>query len=545
MLIHLIFFPLFLLVIIGLGAFFSYILSKAMLLDHGLTGDFGLKGILGLFFLGMIGVIFNFFIPLTSTVYLCTIGFCIVSGGILLIKEQNHVTRVDVFGFVFISLILAPLAGSMRPGFDGGLYHLPLQLWLRSESIVIGLANFHDRFGFSSLYEYISASLWIKEQFTLLSYLQVSFVVYFLLFLIKQARLSSGTHLALLFGITVNLAVFYGYIYLAYTYTDLPAGFIFATTFIYGHWLLYRDQAVLRGEWTVFVILLLSAIFYKVSSALLLLWFVFVLFYRVFLKNDSVRECLFGLAIPAGFLLIWLLRNVLTTGCLLYPESASCLDVPWSAKNNATQSANWVTAWARHPRSGLSPLQNNSWFLNWWLPNYQTFLIKFISVGLFVGILYGSIALRSRFAIMKILDIRIVAATGFVLIAFVFWFWKAPTPRFGIGVFIIFFPVLFLFLHGKTLERPDNSRKLLQAIVVIGVVIFICRIGAPWEKISFDNILTINVLTVPEPKVIEDSVYGVRPIKGYYQCWLIPECTPYDRPPKLSWRGKSAFYSNY
>ncbi len=544
MLLHLIGFPLFLLIIISLGELFSNILSKTMQLNHALTDNFGLKGILGLFFLGMLGVIFHFFLPLTSLIFRCTVIVCIVAGCFILIKTRCSVTKLDIVSGVVISTILAPLAGSMGPGYDGGLYHLPHQLWLRNESIVIGLANLHGRFGFNSLYEYISASLWVKEQFLLLSYLQLSFVVYFLLFLIKQTRLTSNTHLALLFGITINLALFNKYINTAYTYTDLPAGFVFAITFIYGHWLLYKDQPVLRGEWTIFSILLLSAIFYKISTALLLIWFVFVIFYRICMKNDSVRECLLGGAIPAGFFLIWLLRNVATTGCLLYPESASCLDVPWSAKSHAANNAKWVTAWARHPGSGLSSLQDSSWFLNWWLPNHHIFIKKLVSTGLFIGFLYGGIALRARFAIIKILDMRFIAATGFVLGAFMFWFWKAPTPRFGIGVFILFFPVLFLFLHGKTTEASENIKKYMQAIVIVGVVIFICRFGVPWKILSLDNALTINRLTVGKPKVKSDSVYGFRPIKGD-QCWLIPECSPeWDRPPKSSWLGKNIFYSN-
>ena len=543
MLFNLFLFPLFLLAIVFLGALFSYILSRVLSLEKGMTDDLSLKGILGLFFLGMLGVVFNFFLPLSATIFLCTIGVCIVIGSVIFIKERKFVAKIDIFVFLILALILAALAGAMGPDYDGGLYHLPHQLWLRSEPIVIGLANLHGRFGFGSLYEYIAAPLWIKEHFILLSYLQVAFVVFFLLFLVEQAKKSCGTHLTLLLGVTVNIAVFYGYFYITYTYTDLPAGLIFATTFIYGHWMLYREQATLREEWVLFSILLLSAIFYKVSSILLILWFCFVLFYRVFLKGDSIRECFLGLIIPAGFLLVWLFRNVLTTGCFLYPESASCLDVSWSSSSCATNDSNWITAWARHPKVGLYSLHDNSWFLKWWFPNYKRFLLKVLSAGLFVGVLYFGIALRTRFAIVKLLNIRFVASFTFVLIAFLFWFWKAPTPRFGIGVFVLFFPVLFLFLHGKTLDQSENSRKLFQAVVIIGVAVFVCRLGSPWKRITSDNALTFNTLKVGEPQVKADSVFGVRPLKGD-QCWLVPECSPVKRPEKSSWHGRSVFYSN-
>ena len=317
MIYHFILFPLFLLAIISLGAFFSYLLAEVMHLHEGIIDDLSIQGIVGLFFLGMVGVVFNFFLPLASQVFLGMIGTCIVAGGIILIKEKVRFLASDIFVFVLISVILAPLAGVLAPGYDGGLYHLPQQLWLRNESIVVGLANLHGRFGFGSLYEYISAPLWIKEQFTMLSYLQVSFLVYFLFFLIKQVRISRGTHLILLLGVTVNLALFSGYLNLVYTLTDIPSGLIFSSAFIYGHWLLFREEVVQRGEWTVFAILLLSAVFYKLSAAILIFWMIFVLLYRISSTKDSVREYILGLAIPIGLLLIFLLKNIIITGCVL------------------------------------------------------------------------------------------------------------------------------------------------------------------------------------------------------------------------------------
>lgn len=544
MLFHFVLFPIFLLAIVNLGAFFSYLLSRVMKLQIGIADDLSIQGIIGLFFLGMLGLIFNFFLSLSSPLFLSTIGACIVSGGIILLKERPRFPVADIFALAVISAILAPLAGSMRSGSDGGLYHLPHQLWLRNESIVFGLANLNGRFGFSSLYEYMSSPLWVKEQFTTLSYLQLSFVVYFLLFLIKQVTISRTTHLTLLLGIAVNMAVYTGYMgtAMAYTYTDLPAGLIFATAFIYGHWFLFREHAIQRGEWTIFSILLLSAVFYKASTILLFFWMIFVIFYRILFKKDSFAECMFGLTVPIVFLLIFLIKNFITTGCLLYPEAASCLDVPWAATKNAINEANWITAWARHPNTRLYSLHSYSWFLEWWIPNYQIFLTKLLIAGLFVAILFGGIAIKTRLRSIKILDIRLWAAVVFVLSAFLFWFWKAPNPRFGIGVFVLLFPVLFLFIHGNVLEETKKSRYFLQVTAVIAVMIFACRIGVPWERISLKNALTFTALRVENPEVVKDATWGVRPKKGQ-QCWIVPECAPFDRNPKSTLYGQDAFYS--
>lgn len=75
------------------------------------------------------------------------------------------------------------------------------------------------------------------------------------------------------------------------------------------------------------------------------------------------------------------------------------------------------------------------------------------------------------------------------------------------------------------------------------LVLFALFIEAPWEKISIKNVLTMNKLTIPKPKVKTDVTYGVRPIKGD-QCWAIPECAPYDRPPREFWHGITIFHNN-
>ncbi len=443
----------------SLGSFFTYILYKSYNvgnLSHNekiATVGIGLNGLLGLFFLGMIGVIFNFFSSLTSIFFLLTIGVFTVMGAFVFVKNGNCFTKIECYCFLAISLTLAFFASSLPPGYDGGLYHLPHQLWLRSNSIVIGLANLHGRFGFGSLYEYISAPLWItKNNFILLSYLQTSYIVFFTLFLVEQSRHSQGTHQVLLLSIVINILIFHGYMNIAYTYTDLPAGLSFVVAFLYGHWLLYRNNPVQSNEWSIFTILVLAAIFYKVSSITIIIWVAFVLFYRILQKRDRMKDCAIGLGIPIVFVLIWLLKNLITTGCLCYPMSSSCFDLSWSAKTNAINDAKWITAWARHPGSGLSSLQDISWFSKWWLPHYKLFLKKFAFTGILLGALYAVLAVKEKLLSIKLFDIRYLGAISFVILSFALWFWKAPTPRFGIGVFILFFRYYSCFYMERVLK---------------------------------------------------------------------------------------------
>ena len=182
--------------------------------------------------------------------------------------------------------------------------------------------------------------------------------------------------------------------------------------------------------------------------------------------------------------------------------SSSCLELSWSAKINAINDAKWVTAWARHPASGLYSLQDIGWFSKWWLPQYISFLRELGFAGMLVGTLYGAFAVKEKFLSVKFSDIRYLGAVSFIVLSFIFWFWKAPTPRFGIGSFTLLFPVLLLFLYGAILEKSRKLEKILRIGVIAGLVLFSLRIGEPWKRISFNNALTMSILTVPYPKAL-------------------------------------------
>lgn len=547
MLVHVILFWLFLSTSVCLGAAFSFGAAKCIGQERILTTSVALNGMFGLFLLGMIGVGANYLLPLSAPVIYPVIAGAVVCGAAVLMMVRQDLSPLECALLFLTAALLAPLAGSLGPGYDGPLYHLPHQLWLRSEPMVLGLANLHGRFGFSSLYEYTGALLWLDGQLLLLSYLQVSFVVFFLLFLVNQSKDSAWVPLVLVLGVTVNVALYDDYLMgdLAYTYTDLPAGVMFAASFIFGYGLLYREEPTGRRDWSIFAVLLLAAVFLKLSAILLCAWFAFVLMYRIFVVKDEIREPAVGLSLHVVLLLIWLGKNIATTGCLLYPEASTCFTaLPWSAQANALGDADAVTGWARLPGPGyLTALTDPSWFTVWWLPTYREFLTDLTRSGVIVGILYCVVAMVAGSFRASLLDLRYWGALSAVLLALLLWFWKAPTPRFGIGVFMVLFPVLFSFIQGK--NAPQNARFSwwVRSAVVLAVLMIAFQVGEPIGKISRENILTMRRMTVANPKVVPDPVYGVRPVDTD-QCALVPECAPYDRPPRSIVWGRTVFYRN-
>ena len=71
----------------------------------------------------------------------------------------------------------------MVPGYDGGLYHVPYQSWLKDYEILIGFSDLNFRFALGSIYNYVAALLWHDEIFIFVSYFSTIFYLIFFLFL--------------------------------------------------------------------------------------------------------------------------------------------------------------------------------------------------------------------------------------------------------------------------------------------------------------------------------------------------------------------------
>jgi hypothetical protein len=228
----------------------------------------------------------------------------------------------------------------------------------------------------------------------------------------------------------------------------------------------------------------------------------------------------------------------MVSGCALFPEKLSCINVPWSAEAQADEMTKWITAWARHPRAGLYSLEDNSWFADWWLPKYRTFLIDWLISGAAVLCAYLIFAALNRFKNIKFFDIRYIATALFATITIAFWFWKAPTPRFGTGAFIIFFAALFIFASAQ--DHNSRQTRLTRMVIVVVIAAFVFSISNPGEYFSVNRLIKFKIPSIPTAAVKQDDVFGVRPVEGDL-CWMAPECSPYDRPDMKTRYGYKAF----
>lgn len=480
--------------------------------------------IAALLFIGCTAVAVHFFIGVNSPVYFAVVGVTLLLGALRLRATDKQVLKP----VLLLSLALIPMAAQLPAGSDAGLYHIPQQLLLREEKIIFGFANIHSRYGFSSMLEYIASALWIGENFKLISYMQAGVMLVFILFLWDLMK-SRNTQIAVVGWLTglgvLSYSVHFNF---GYTSTDVASGILFAMAFLYGLCVLLQSDPVSKKQLVMLASLGVFAFMCKLSSLIVLLWVVTVAGILVYEKRITCAQILRVGWFPAVILGVWTIKNIIISGCVFYPSVATCLDVPWAAKANAIENTAGVTAWARQPRASLRPLESWDWFGAWWWPYHRLFCGLTLFILITESVVYAGIGNKGKTYRHRIMLLALV----FTLAALVFWFLKAPTLRFGSGVFIILPPIIIISLLGFRWSYYETRLVALRPVLIVMLAI---KFGVFPNISVLRNVhidFTLDMLPAPATTVIPDKNFGFRPEppRDADQCWTVKYCAPDNRP---------------
>jgi hypothetical protein len=228
----------------------------------------------------------------------------------------------------------------------------------------------------------------------------------------------------------------------------------------------------------------------------------------------------------------WTVRGIILSGCFAYPLAATCIDsLSWSAKAKAISDAQWITAWARTPNTGLIHLNDWDWLLSWY-SLHQNFIKSTVLLGAL------SFGVAFLLAPSRVLDgdasqtqtkrLLLLAVATYVLVALPIWFFKMPQPRFGIGhIFVAALLPGLAWLLSHEMKWPRILQHLLPLVVcLLPVVILGERIFNDPEAYSQYPPIIYQPLKIPPVGVINTG-FATKPILGD-QCWLTPPpCAPY------------------
>jgi hypothetical protein len=492
-----------------------------------------LNGLLAVIPLSLMALIISFFWPLTYVVseMVLSLGAVISLSYLFLYwnQVQKHKLAIAVSFLGLFFLVCISVDNNLMG--DSLLYHIQTLMWFKSDKVVVGLANIHDRFGFNSLWHLFLAL--ITAEISPTHYVD-----------------AGGVAVAFLFGGFISARGFekkqendndwliYGFLFFIFFViwgkgsqldalgspsTDLPAGiYTLVLLTLWWEWQkdLKKNRALgLLGLVALSLMIKLSQI-HLVLIALQVSWF---------LWKGKTKSTLFVTAGILGlFFLMWMFRSWLLSGCFIFPSAVTCWpSVGWRLPlPEVIDVSNWIKSWPRTP--SVPPAEVlNSWG---WLPGWfeRSWQIKAVRISMVLMVI-GFIPLIGQRRSLSTRDRRVLVYSFF---AFGIWFMLAPDWRFILAVLIF----MLALLLGRAMEGWQKKylrfQKIVAAILFLVVVQDQLRIAG--------NVLTRNpiekILEVSDmPATIEKtSQYGIfyrtGPPGDNFICAFTPlPCAPFAK----------------
>ena len=468
--------------------------------------------IYGLIVLSFLAISFNFFYPLN--IYVNSIILLLFL--IIFIKYRKYYFNFKFLKFIiilsFLITILITESNVYRP--DAGLYHLPFIGILNSEKIIIGLSNLHFRFGHTSIMQYLSAisnnlifnnNGLVFSQAILAGAVTINFVDQ--IYKYNKNKIYNFHFFYLLF---VFIYIFYKMNRYSEYGNDAPAHFL--VFFLISEIILFKDK-IKQSEFINHLILTLFIIQSK-STLIVVVLLNLINLKKINLKNVVKEKKFFFLM---SFFVIWIVKNMLISGCAIYPLKFTCLkNLIWvdinKIENVSIQSEVWTKGWSNLKKEDKDKfkkkpedyLKNFSW-LNTWSEKHLKHILRLqIPYIFFCIIILFLIKFKSKTKNLKIERDYYFLIIALLICSFI-WFIKAPLYRYGYSLLVGLISSSLALSAIKSDSNPRKTYVLCNSILIIGILIIvsknIIRIfnndnnynNYPWPKyysMGEDNLMT-------------------------------------------------------
>jgi hypothetical protein len=277
----------------------------------------------------------------------------------------------------------------MNPGYDGGLYHLPFQKILQDQNIHFGLSNVHNRYGLTGITNYFNSFLWNKNFANILSSNQTILFLTFFLVIKDNIKLNIGYLNVYIICAIFTFPLWYRYAPLQYGTVDIIFSIFVFIHFLYLSKLIFKNYKKYKNFAEIFFIFCMCTIFafaIKPTGLILIinLIIVFLFFYRKI--YNSFKNFFFENFIFIIFFIIWIIRNLIISGCFIYPVVLTCFNFDWFDLQNTLNINTSIKVWNNQYSSLL--VDNLLKIFH----NYTYFvLISFLFLIIFYKFFYTSI----------------------------------------------------------------------------------------------------------------------------------------------------------
>jgi len=471
-------------------------------------------GIFGSIVLSSLSLFLNFFLPLDQNISSIVFFFFLTFSTIYFLQKKTlkKTLIISIISGAITTLMLT-LDNIYRP--DAGLYHLPYTKIINENKIIFGVANIHFRFGHISIVQYLNAiynNKLFKDNGILLPVASIFslLIIYFIAEIYNEFK---NKKIYSLYIFLVLAYIFYGY----NRYSEFGNDALGHLLLIFISSIFIKNIKPKENKITIKELILLSVFIFMNKPTLI---GVFAIpFYYIF--SFRKKNILFNKTniYTIIFLLLWLIKNIITSGCLIYPVARTCFsDLSWYSNderftiNSKIQSLDneaWTKGWPDKKDSNIKQqdyIKGFSW-LTVWSTHHGLDILKKLSVFLLFLIIIDIAILKSlkkknkKKIISNTENKKLLYLIGVSFVGTLVWFLKFPVFRYGSSYIIIFFTSLNIFILRDYIRNIDLKKtlkffKLLIFFIILAFILKnILRIyknfdyqyyNYPWPKIYSD-----------------------------------------------------------
>ena len=482
------------------------------------------QGLYGLIFLSFLSLFFNFFFKIDQN--LATLILIIPIIQIFLDRNYFTINFIKKFFFhiiiisIFCTIFIA-YDNVYRP--DAGIYHLPFVKILNDFKIFFGVVTLNPVFGATSIIQYTSSifnNLIFKDVGITIPLALIS--IYLIDYFVRE----------FLFKNTEKIYKLFLFIVIPYIFLEMNRYSEYGNDNVGHLCLFYLVSLILRKDFELklninFKLFTLIALFIFLNKVFLFLTLLIPVL--IWFKNKYYLSKKFYPVFSIFFFLLWIIKNVIISGCAIYPISFTCYEkLAWYSNNSEfTIAAKNLSQFSELHAKGWNEIIDNKKYINyendkqdkenflknfnWINSNKRSINAKYGFYKLFNNYIYFIIITLLIFLFTRInsqqkhkyylkFEENIVLSISLLSLAILFY--KFPLGRYGTSYFviIIYYLVYFSFKNKLGIIIDRRIKKISSILLILLGSIFLLKNGS---RIIFNYDTVYN--QSPWPRIYENK----------------------------------------
>ena len=342
--------------------------------------NFSKQLIFGSIIISFLCLLINFILPINKPVSTILLIFPLY---FLYKKKSLFFSSKFIFFLIINSFIIFLLVAKSKIFMpDAILYHLQYTSIINDQKIILGLSNLHFRFGHISVMQYFSAFfnnyIFAEKGIVLSSAIIASSVIVNFISQIYNYLKNKKFNFHFFFLFLIFIFIVYKMNRFSEYGNDAPTHFLFF--FLISEIIKSLDNKDLDFSNNLFLAVFIIMNKLTMAFAILL---PFINYKKLSVKNFKSYKVLFiGLC-----LFLWLIKNILVSGCVAYPEPRLCLsNIPWvdvkTTKEVKTESRAWARGWPDYDGEITYEDYNKNfklWIQTWYQGHFKNKILNIIT----------------------------------------------------------------------------------------------------------------------------------------------------------------------